>query len=734
MKNFLKNCYNMNRKYFLASVLWCTGMLTAIAQTAGTRQFTMQEATNGLGSSLAPLNLRQLQWYSASEFLYTVTSDGTDKIVKYTLPSARIDTLLALADINNAMSLMKYDSVKRMPTITWQGTQQGYFAIGGRYYLLKAGGTGAVVSLLYELPADAENIAIHAKTMQVAYTSKYNLYACAPSATPRQITTDGSANLLYGTSVHRDEFGIDHGIFWHDNGKWLAFYQMDQSMVTDYPIINWTDVPASVTKIKYPFAGAPSHHVSLFTFDVKNNIAQRVRTADSSEQYLTSVSWHPTDPKIYIGILSRQQTSLQLVKFDGASGKYERSILSETHEKYVEPQHELFFVPNKPNYFVWWSQKDGYMHLYLTDELTGKQKQITNGKWIVNDIVGYNNSTEELIITGTYDGPLEKNIYAADIFDRTVRKLNRVGGMHNALVCADGSYILDNYSNKATPRAIDVLGVNGDFEKRVLTAKNPLIDYATAQVENITLYASDSTKLYGKLMLPANFDNTKKYPVIVYLYNGPHVQLINNRFPESGNLWYDYLTQRGYIVFSMDGRGSSNRGFKFESATHRQLGTVEMDDQMKGVNFLHTLPYVDTARMGIHGWSFGGFMTTSFMLRQPGVFKVGVAGGPVMDWSKYEIMYTERYMGTPQNNPEGYAQSLLLDKSKNLQGKLLIIHGTDDNVVTWQHSNAFLSSTVDNNVQCDYFTYPGHEHNVRGKDRVHLMQKITNYFDQYLKP
>jgi dipeptidyl-peptidase-4 len=246
--------------------------------------------------------------------------------------------------------------------------------------------------------------------------------------------------------------------------------------------------------------------------------------------------------------------------------------------------------------------------------------------------------------------------------------------------------------------------------------------------------ADGTTTLYGKLILPPNFDSTKKYPTIVYLYNGPNVQLLHNSFPESGNLWYEYMAQHGYIVFTMDGRGSWNRGIAFEQATHRKLGEVEMEDQVKGVEYLKNLKYVDAGRMGIHGWSFGGFMTTSLMLKHPGIFKCAVAGGPVMDWGMYEVMYTERYMSTPKDNPDGYKKSCLLDKVKNLQGKLLLIHGTNDDVVVWQHSIDFIKKSVDEGVQVDYFVYPGHEHNVRGKDRVHLMQKITDYFDLYLKP
>jgi dipeptidyl-peptidase 4 len=294
--------------------------------------------------------------------------------------------------------------------------------------------------------------------------------------------------------------------------------------------------------------------------------------------------------------------------------------------------------------------------------------------------------------------------------------------------------LFDVYSSANVPKQSIIRHTDGKWSKLLMESPNPLDAYNRPEVKNVTLHAEDGTPLYGKLILPTNFDASKKYPVIVYLYNGPNVQLLHNSFPESGNLWYEYMAQRGYVVFTMDGRGSSNRGLEFEQATFGKLGTVELLDQIRGVEYLKSLRFVDANRMGIHGWSFGGFMTTSMMLRYPDFFKVGVAGGPVMDWSMYEIMYTERYMNTPQDNPKGYEESNLLTKTKNLKGKLLLIHGADDDVVVWQHSINFVKKCVDNNIPVDYFMYPGHPHNVRGKDRVHLMQKITDYFDLYLKP
>ena len=263
-------------------------------------------------------------------------------------------------------------------------------------------------------------------------------------------------------------------------------------------------------------------------------------------------------------------------------------------------------------------------------------------------------------------------------------------------------------------------------------AENPLADYALAEVKISSLKADDGSDLYYRMYKPHDFDSTQKYPVIVYVYGGPGVQLIRNTWLASGNLWFHLMAQKGFIVFTLDNRGTPGRGRAFEQHTFRDLGTIEMQDQLLGVDYLKGLPYVDAERMGVHGWSYGGFMTGTLMTRAPGIFKVGVAGGPVISWDMYEVMYTERYMDTPDKNPEGYKNSDLRNYVKDLEGRLLLIHGTSDDIVVWQHSMSYLKKAIDENVQVDYFVYPGHGHNVLGKDRVHLMEKVTRYFLDFL--
>jgi dipeptidyl-peptidase 4 len=696
------------------------------------KDFTIKDAVLGLNSTFTTATLADLKFCGDHCLVFKKEIDSVENLVKINLPQAKYTNLFNVKNFNNALEAISAEKVKKIPNLIWKDSNQFYFNKDNNYYTATYKNNQLLIFKIYSLPTDAENIELHPNSMTAAFTQNYNLYIKGAKET-EQVTTNGNENLLYGTSVHRDEFGINNGLFWSNDGSKLAYYCMDQSMVTDYPIINWTESIAVNKNIKYPFAGQKSHQVKLYVYNTKTKQSVLINTTGPADQYLTMVTWAPNNASIYVGILNRNQNSLQLNKYNALTGEFEKTIYTEKNDKYVEPQHPLFFIPTLPDEPIIMSQKDGYMHLYSINELTGKVKQITKGKWIVNEVLGYNNVVNEIIFTSTMDGALNKNVYAVDVIDKNIRRLNPSNGWHNITTSPNNKYVLDIYTNTNTPKNIDVLAIEGDYEKRLLTATNTLTDYNTAQVRNVELKASNKTSLHGKLILPHNFDSTKQYPVIVYLYNGPHVQLIKNTWPASGNLWYDYMTQQGYIIFTMDGRGSSNRGFEFESATHKQLGTIEMEDQMQGVKYLKKLKFVDTNKLGIHGWSFGGFMTTSFMLRNPGVFKVGVAGGPVMDWSKYEIMYTERYMSTPDSNKLGYENNNLLTKTKNLDGKLLLIHGTDDPVVVWQHSLAFLKECVSNGKQVDYFVYPAHEHNVRGKDRVHLMQKISTYFDDYLK-
>ncbi len=707
----------------------CALFIVTTSAHAQKKQFTITEATNGISTTLAPQSIKQPTWQPVKDKLYQVEKNGDEDMwTAITFPSGKKDTVITQNSLSSALS----ETYKSMPVIKWLDEDYAYFTKGRNVTLglQHAGGFNWIPWA--SLPADADNMT-YDKHRLIAYTVDNNLWMVNRDKKNIQVTNEPNKNILNGQAVHRNEFGIETGIFFSPMGNYLAYYRMDQTMVNDYPIIKWDTVPAHADIIKYPMAGGTSHQVTLCVYNPATGNTVTMKTGTPKDQYLTAVTWSPDEKYIYIALLNRDQNHLRLNKYSAETGSLVQTLFDESSTKYVHPTHPLYFVPEHNDEFVWWSERDGYEHLYLYNTNGKLQHKLTTGNWVVNEITGYNKNNDQLIITASKESPLEKDIYTVSLKGK-LERIDKGTGMHTALCSSDGRYVLDVYNGAGIPRKTVVRSTDGSFNKTLLTSKDPLADYDRPTIKNITLKADDGTSLYGKLILPTHFDASRKYPVIVYLYNGPNVQLIHNSFPESGNLWYEYMAQRGYIVFTMDGRGSWNRGLKFEQATYKHLGDVEIKDQLVGVDYLMSLPYVDQERMGLHGWSFGGFMTTSIMLKHPGIFKAAVAGGPVIDWKMYEVMYTERYMSTPQKNPEGYENANLLTKVKNLKGKLLLIHGTADNTVVWQNSIDFIKKSVDEGVQVDYFVYPGHEHNVRGKDRVHLMQKVTDYFDLYLKP
>jgi dipeptidyl-peptidase-4 len=462
-----------------------------------------------------------------------------------------------------------------------------------------------------------------------------------------------------------------------------------------------------------------------------------LQTGEPKEQYLTNISWSPDEKSVYIAVLNRDQNHMWLRQYDATSGAFVKTLFEETDQEYVEPQHPLLFVPGHDDQFIWQSERDGYNHLYLYNTSGKLLRQLTKGPWMVTDVQGFDAKSKNVYFASTEDSPMQRQLYAVSLGGGKARKLSQNAGTHAGLLSPSGEYLLDTYSSQTTPRTVAVIGTkDGKQKQQLLNASNPVANYALGQMKLFPIKAADGqTDLYCRLITPVGFDPNKKYPAVIYVYGGPHVQLVTDSWLGGGNLWMQLMAEKGYVVFTVDSRGSGNRGLPFEQSTFRQLGTQEMADQLKGVDYLKSLPYVDQSRIGVHGWSFGGFMTTTLLSRAPqGTFKVGVAGGPVIDWRMYEVMYTERYMDTPQTNPEGYQKANLLNYVQDLKAPLLMIHGTVDDVVVWQHSLSYLKNAVDKGVQLDYFVYPGHPHNVLGKDRVHLYTKITNYLDLYLKP
>ena len=584
----------------------------------------------------------------------------------------------------------------------------------------------------------------NAQSRAVAFVKGDNLYVCNAQGTHKQLTKDGSRDIVYGQSVHRDEFGIYKGTFWSNDGQKLAFYRMDQSMVADYPLVDIDTRIATETPVRYPMAGEKSHLVTVGIYDLKTDKTVYLNTGDPTDRYFTNIAWSPDGKLIYLIELNRAQNHYSLDAYDATTGNKTATLYTESSDKYVHPMHAITFLPWDNSRFILQSEKDGYNHLYLFDT-SGKQiKQLTTGKWIVIDLMGFNAKTKEAIILSTEASPIQNNLYAVNLQTGARRLLDNgkgchanttgEGGSHKIALSSSGQWILDSYTEPTVPRNIDIVNVASAKATRYFTADNPWKGYTVPEYSCGTIKAADgATDLYYRMVKPTNFDPNKKYPTIIYVYGGPGVRNVEARWHYWSRGWETYMAQKGYLLFILDNRGSSARGLAFEQATFHHLGVEEVKDQMKGVEYLTSLPYVDKDRMGVHGWSFGGFMTTNLITTHPEVFKVGVAGGPVIDWKWYEVMYGERYMGTPQNNPKGYAESSLLPKAKDLKGKLQIITGMNDPVVVPQHCLNFLQECIKVGTQPDFFVYPGEPHNMRGHQSTHLHERISQYFDDYLK-
>ena len=710
----------MKKHIFIISALIIGS--TAIAQD---KLLTIQEAVLKGRTSLAPKRLQSLSFIPAHDQFSYVDNNIIfigDKKNGNTAP------LITLQELNAKLKTSGKDTLAAIGGLTWKNLSQFYFSNKKGELMYDIDKKSILETDRKAEPTNLEEYLKEPVTGAYSYCKDYNLYV-VKDGKETQVTTDGSYEIVYtGKNVHQNEFGIDGKNFWSPKGNYLAFYRMDQSTVTDYPIIDWTTRPAKNENIKYPMAGNKSHHVTLGIYDIKTNKTIFVKTEGDPEQYLTNITWSPDEKYIYIAVLSRTQNDMKLNEYDAATGNFVRTLFEEHDDKYTEPLHPMLFVKNNPSQFIWQSRRDGYNHFYLYN-INGKLiKQLTKGNWEVKAENGFDEKGERLFFHANDQSPVNQDFYSVNLKSGAVTRITNGNGFHTCILDEKGNYVIDNFSSTYIPREYYVINTATKKSNTIYKADNPIKDYKLGSWSLFTIKNNEGTDLYCRIFKPVNFDSTKKYPVLVYLYNGPHSQLVTNTWMAGGELWYQYMAQKGFIIFTLDGRGTDNRGKVFSQATHRQLGTKEMEDQLKGVDYLKSLPYVDANRIGVHGWSFGGFMTTTLMTRSPETFKVGVAGGPVIDWTYYEIMYTERYMDSPQDNKEGYDKNNLLNYVDKLKGKLLMIHGAQDPVVVWQHSVMYQKKAVDKGIQLDYYLYPGHEHNVLGKDRAHLMEKITNYF------
>ncbi len=683
------------------------------------KQLSLEDAIWGRYTYLNPESMRGLVWKDAGSYSYLKgdslmvvnAKNGKETVV---LTSSELETVTGAA-------------FRGFPAYSWSSENELLVSSGNSYFEINY--ANKALTSKYNYPDSAEEMQFSKAGSYLAFVADDNLFLTLENGEQRQITSDGGNGIVNGKSVHRNEFGINGGIFASPNGNSVAFYRMDETMIKDYPLVDFMAREAEYTPVKYPMAGMESHHVTLGIYNIESGNIVFLKTGEPLDHYLTNVAWSPDEKYIYMAELNREQNHMQLNCYDVASGERIKTLFEEKSGTYVEPLFPIEFSKVNPNEFYYLSRQDGWFHMYKYNTDGKLLNQLTKGEWEVTRIIGFDKKETRLFVEGTLDDPLQNHIYSVDVKSGKVNRISQEEGVHSASLSPDASYVIDNWNGPAVTEKTELYSTEGKLVRALFNAADPVKDYQLGENKLVTLKTKDGRyDLYGRLILPANFDSSKKYPVIVYVYGGPHSQLVNKSWQNQARWWQYYMASQGYIAFTMDNRGTSNRGREFETAVHRQLGELETEDQMQGIDYLKSLPFVDTDRIGVHGWSYGGFMTLNLKLRHPEVFKVAVAGGPVVDWSMYEIMYGERYMDMPQDNPGGYEMSDMTRLVGNLNGKLMLIHGVQDETVVMQHSMKFLRECVKQNKQVDFFAYPTHPHNVRGKDRIHLMQKVSDYF------
>ncbi len=748
-------------------------MIATISSAQEKKTFTLNDVIPGGDNyfNLVPKSMPGLQWWGD----ICVRTD-IENIKKIDTKSGKESILVTLEEVNEALknSEMPYKltgHIKPLRTLMaaslpWGDrnvitfTQYDDRTPGQKYMIWYDFSKKKIVNLFNLQGEGPTNFDFCKENGYMAYTIGNDLYVAHEGDFSSMVNPKVTGNqqqekdVVYGQAVHRNEFGIMKGTFWSPKGTYLAFYRMDQSMVTDYPQVNTTARIAELVPDKYPMAGMTSHKVTVGIYNVKDGKTIYLQAGDPTDRYFTNISWGPDEKSVFVIELNRDQNHAQLVQYDAVSGQKIGVLYEEKHTRYVEPQHPLIFLPWDDSQFIYQTQRDGFNHLYLMDTKTklkgewktGKDSEdqyceylkaipLTEGNWLVQDVLGFNTSRKEIIIASTEISPLQTNIFSLNVKNGKRTLIGMEDGTHQAKLSASGTYLIDYFTSNNVPREISILPTTGKKGTTLFTATDPLKEnYNLPEITVGTIKAADGeTDLYYRLIKPVNFDPNKKYPAIIYVYGGPHAQMIHNTRFYDARGWDLYMAQQGYVMLTVDNRGSDNRGIKFENCTFRHLGTEEMKDQVQGAKFLQSLPYVDADKIGVHGWSFGGFMTTNLMLTYPDIFKVGVAGGPVIDWQFYEVMYGERYMDTPQANPEGYKESNLRLKAGNLKGRLEVIIGGMDPTCVPQHSISFLRACIDAGTHPDFFIYPEDGHNMMGRDRVHLHEHITRYFLDHLK-
>ena len=668
---------------------------------------------------------------------YTTLSMGdTVSIEKFSYDDfKKIETILKSSDMKDLeFSGYSFDNSENLILLETQTEKIYRYSKKSIYYVYDL--VSKDLKKIFDKKISLASFSPNSKYISYVYRNNIYLFDIETNKS-KKITHKGLINktICGGTDwVYEEEFGLVKGYEWSSNSNYIAYYIFDESKVNEFSMdIFKGGLYPSQEKFKYPKAGERNSNVQINIYDIQSDINVIADVNKKSETYLPRIKWTNNTNMLFVQRLNRHQNHLELLSVDPSSGK-SKIILEEKDKYYIEIHDNLTFYKDDSG-FLWTSEKDGFNHIYLY-QISGKERrQITKGNWEVTNFYGYDDKNKVLYFQSNEESPLERNIYRVNIWGKSKKKLSKKSGTNSASFNSNFSYFINTYSNANLPNAITLNNNTGEVIKKLKNSESllgSLSEYELTSKEFFNFKTEQGIKLNGWMMKPYNFDESKKYPVLMYVYGGPGSQTVLDSW-DRNYMWYQMLCQQGYIVVSIDNRGTGGRGAEFKKCTYKELGKLETIDQIEGAKYLANLGYTDENRIGIWGWSYGGYMSSLCLLKGNKYFKSAIAVAPVTNWRFYDTIYTERYMQTPQENPNGYDLNSPINHVDSLKGNFLLIHGSADDNVHVQNTYEMVDALIKSNKQFDLFIYPDKNHGIYGgTTRLHLFTKITDFINKKL--